>query len=197
MTQIPPEPILTMGAMLRSSSGRYADADALVFPDCRLSYRELEARARDWARTLIALGVKPGQNVGILLPTCPQFIEIFYGIVMIGAIVVPVNARYQANELGYLVENADIVVMITTGHVTDTLDFGARLTAALPSLAGAIDPQNLSLPEAPVLRTVICLDADCPPYLQPASSALLAGEQVDGKSVDARIGVPQRPVLTS
>lgn len=179
--------IYTMGAMLRASAKRFGDADALVFPDRRLSYLELEASARRWAKALLAMGIQPGQNVGILLPTSMEFIEAFYGIVMVGAVAVPVNARYQANELGYVVKDADLVALITTGKVTDVLDFGARLVSALPSLAQAGDARSVHPAEAPMLRSVICLDEDCPSYLLPASEALKAGQDVDDASVDDRI----------
>src|SRR3546814_5716788 len=81
---------------------------------------------------------------------------------MAGAVAVPVNARYQASELGFLVRDADLVLMVTTGRVADSLDFGERLVAALPSLRHADDPRNLSLDEAAKLRSIICLDQPCP-----------------------------------
>ncbi|WP_240655061.1 class I adenylate-forming enzyme family protein [Croceicoccus ponticola] len=184
-------PILTMGEMIRSSAARFGASDAIVFPDDRLSYADLNVAARDWARALIAMGVKPGDHVGILLPTCIDFITAFYGITMAGAVAVPVNARYRANELGYVVENADLVVVITTGKVAENVDFGERLESAMPSLKGATDPRALSLPEAPALRTIVCLDDDCAPYLISASSAIEAGKAIDEGEVDKRIDAVQ------
>lgn len=186
-------PIYTLGALLRSSAASHADSPALIFPDRKVSYRQLNESARAWARTFIALGIKPGDNVGILLTTRPEFVELLFGIVMAGAVAVPVNARYQASELGFLVRDADLVLMVTTGRVADSLDFGERLVAALPSLRHADDPRNLSLDEAPKLRSIICLDQPCPSYLVSAADALDAGRQVDEAQVDARIDavVPQ------
>ncbi|API60308.1 AMP-dependent synthetase [Tardibacter chloracetimidivorans] len=186
-------PIYTLGALLRSSAASHADSPALIFPDRKVSYRQLNESARAWARTFIALGIKPGDNVGILLTTRPEFVELLFGIVMAGAVAVPVNARYQASELGFLVRDADLVLMVTTGRVADSLDFGERLVAALPSLRHADDPRNLSLDEAPKLRSIICLDQPCPSYLLSAGGALDAGRQVDEAQVDARIDavVPQ------
>jgi len=86
---------------------------------------------------MIALGVQPGQHVGLFMPTCPQFIEAFYGIAMAGAVAVPINARYQSHELAYLTRDADLVVLVTAGKVAEGLDYRGRVRAALPSLAGA------------------------------------------------------------
>lgn len=181
------EPIYTMGAMLRATAGRVPDADALIFPDRKLSYAALQASARAWAKSFIAMGVQPGQNIGILLTTRPDFVEIFYGIVMIGAVAVPVNARYQASELSFLLKDADLVALVTTGKVADNLDFGQRLVAALPTLTQAQDAAALALDEAPMLRTIICLDPPCAPYLMSGSAALALGADVPEQAVDDAI----------
>jgi acyl-CoA synthetase (AMP-forming)/AMP-acid ligase II len=181
------QPILTMGEMIRSSAARFAESDAIVFPDRRLTYFELYRDARAWAKALVAMGVKPGVNVGLLLPTCAEFITAFYGIVMTGAVAVPVNARYQASELGFVVADADLEIIITTGQIADGLDFSARLGAALPSLADAMDPWALSLPEAPRLRSIVCLDEQCAPYLVAAGAALAKGALIADQEIDARI----------
>lgn len=87
--------VLTMGAMLRETASAHAQADALVFPDLRLTHAGLYAEAARWARAFIAMGVRPGEHVGVLLTTCPEFVSIMFGAQMAGAVVVPVNARYQ------------------------------------------------------------------------------------------------------
>ena len=133
------------------------------------------------------MGVEPGQNVGILLSTRPEFVELLYGAAMAGAIAVPVNARYQAGELAYLVKDADLVVLVTTGKVADSLDFGARLNSALPSLASASNPDRLNLPEAPLLRSIVCIDPPCTTGMRRGAEVLAQGEQVEDEEVDARI----------
>lgn len=185
------EPVLTMGAMIRASAARHADREAIVFPDARLTYAQLDRKATDWARALVAAGVGPGDHVGILLTTCIDFITAFYGITMAGAVAVPINARYQASELGYVVANADLVAVITIGKVADGLDFRARLETALPSLSQAADPRALALPEAPRLRSVICLDEECATYLVRAADAIAAGAAVPQAEIDARIAAVQ------
>ena len=178
---------LTLGAMLRASAAERPDADALVFPDTRRSHAELNAAARAWAKAFIAMGIKPGDNIGILLTTRPEFVELLFGAVMAGAVAVPVNARYQAHELAFLVKDADLVTLITSGRMADTLDFNERLLSALPALASAATPDALALPEAPLLQRIICIDSPCAPHLMPASAALTKGEAVSDAEVDARI----------
>lgn len=179
--------IYTIGKMLRENANIHAENDALVFPDRRLSHAGLYEAAMNWARALTALGVKRGEHVGILLPTCPEFVEIFFGCALIGAVVVPVNARYQPGELAYLVEDGSLVMLVTTGKVADAVDFGERLAQALPSLAGADNPEALSLPEAPELRQVICLEENCAAPLLARSRAMMLGGQVAANDIDGII----------
>jgi acyl-CoA synthetase (AMP-forming)/AMP-acid ligase II len=179
--------IFTLGEMLRTAAEQRPDADALIFPDRRRSYAELNRAARAWAKTFLAMGVQAGDNVGILLTTRPEFVELLFGIAMIGAVAVPVNARYQASELAFLVKDADLVALVTTGRVADTLDFSQRLATALPSLASARNPEALTLDEAPVLRSIICLDPPCSAYLVEGQAALAFGDEVSEEQVDAAI----------
>jgi fatty-acyl-CoA synthase len=179
--------IYTLGALLRDRAARWPAQEALVFPERRTTLLSMNAAARGWAKALIAAGVAPGDNVGILLTTRPEFMDILFGIAMAGGVAVPVNARYQPGELAFLVKDADLVCLVTTGRVADSLDFGQRLHAALPSLATAADPSALALPEAAKLKSIICVDEPVPETLVPAASALAAGQAIPDDQLDARI----------
>ena len=69
------------------------------------------------ARGLLAIGVRPGEHVGILLPNRADFVESFFGVALCGAVAVLINARYRSGELAYVIENADLVAILTTGTV--------------------------------------------------------------------------------
>ena len=176
----------TFGQLLTTAAQSFGPRDAIIFPDRRLSYEQLNQRARRWAKALIAMGVRPGENVGILLTTRIEFIELLFGITMTGAVAVPINARYQAHELAFLVRDADLVALFTAGRVADSLDFGERLRAALPSLERA-GKGKLALDEAPLLRTIVCLDPPCASCLVGGEEALAAGADVADAELDRRI----------
>ncbi len=180
------EPPLTLGGLLLASAARFPERDALVWPDRRLSHGALLERAMAWARAFIALGVAPGEHVGLLLHTCPEFVEALFGAALAGAVVVPINARYQPGELAYLVENADLVALVTTGWLADGLDFHERLLMALPSLASATAPRALALPEAPRLRAILTLGAKPPSGFLPVAEALAGGAHLPEAEVAAR-----------
>lgn len=154
--------VTTIGDLLLTAADRYPGSDAVVFPEARLSYGELAGRALHWARALRAVGVRPGDHVGLLMPTSFDFVEIMFGISLAGGVVVPINARYKPSELAYVVENGDLVTVVTTDRIGEHVNFVERLKEALPSLAAARDPLALSLPEAPRLRNVVLMGRDTP-----------------------------------
>ncbi|WP_340588843.1 class I adenylate-forming enzyme family protein [Erythrobacter alti] len=176
--------IYTIGKLLKDRAASTADGDALVFPGERLSYSQLYDKASGWARALKALGVERGDHVGILLPTCPTFLEVYFGCALLGAVAVPVNARYQPGELAYLGRDAALRAMVTTGRVADSLDFEERLRTALPSLESAQDPLALDLPEAPALRQIICVEEDCGAALLPRSRVMALGSDIPQDVID-------------
>lgn len=149
--------VTTIGDLLLTAADRFPDSDAVVFPTAKVTYRELAERAMLRARSLQALGVKPRDHVGLLLPSCLEFVEYFFAIALCGAVSVPINARYKTHELAYVLDNGDIVTLITTSQVPDQVDFIARLNAALPSLADQGDPRHLAVREAPRLRNMVVL----------------------------------------
>lgn len=147
--------VTTMGDLLLSAADRQPDKLALVFPEARYTYQELAARAMRRARSLQALGVKPSDHVGILMHTCPEFVELYFAIALCGAVIVPINARYKSSEIGYVVENADLVTLITTDAVAEQVNFVERIEGALTDLAQQANPHAVRLAAAPKLRNVV------------------------------------------
>jgi fatty-acyl-CoA synthase/long-chain acyl-CoA synthetase len=140
--------------MLLRTRAERPDAEALVFPEARLSYAELAERALGRARALWAAGVRPRDHVGLLLPTSAAFVETLFAVALCGAVSVLLNARYRAAELAYVAENADLVAIVTTDKV-EIPKFLATLREAFPDLAAQPDPRQLTLAAAPRLKQII------------------------------------------
>ena len=187
--------VTTIGDLLLNAADRYPERDALVFPGFRLTYAELAARAIERARGLQALGVKPREHVGLLLPTCPEFVEYFFAIALCGAVAVPINARYRAHELGYVVENGDLVTIVTTAQIADQVNFVMRLDGALPGLTSQRNPLRLQLAAAPKLRNVVLLGKSAPHAFVAEKEFHRLSKSVDEDSVHrARLGTRVRDV---
>jgi fatty-acyl-CoA synthase len=187
--------VTTLGDLLLIAADRDADREALVLPGERATYGELAQRAIRRARSLHALGVKPGDHVGVLLPTSMDFVEILFGIALCGAVVVPVNARYRYSELAYVIANGDLVTLITTDRIAEHVNFVERLNQASPDLAESRDPLNLALGNAPKLRSVVLLGSSTPAGFVPqATFESLADEVTEDAVHETRLAVRLRDV---
>ncbi|MBM3678091.1 MAG: AMP-binding protein [Actinobacteria bacterium] len=130
------------------------DGDALVFPDGRATYAELAVASDTWARALCAWGVGPGDTVGILMPNCLDFAVAFVATAKLGAVAVPVNARFKAHELAHVIGHADIRVLVAAAGPEGTVDFPALLADVFADAAEQ-DPRALRLAGAPALRQIV------------------------------------------
>jgi long-chain acyl-CoA synthetase len=77
---------------LTASAKRDADAVAIKLDDVELSYAALDGASAHVAGMLAAQGVQPGDRVGVMLPNVPYFPVVYYGILRLGASVVPMKA---------------------------------------------------------------------------------------------------------
>lgn len=158
--------VSTLGDLLDRRAIEHPDGEALVFPDrdgsrcaddpaTRATYPQLAARAQELARGLAGLGVRRGDRVGILLPASVDLVATLLAAAKLGAIAVPVNARFRATELGQIVAHSGMAVLVTAPEhlelVADTL----------PDLDRQ-DPAGLACAAAPELRRVLLLSGAHP-----------------------------------
>src|SRR5690606_33259970 len=93
---------------LTISAAIVPDRAAVVGPDERVTYQELQTRVNQLAQALQALGVQKGENVGVMAVNCPEYVEIYYAAAALGATLVPLNFRAKSEELTYMVESTDV-----------------------------------------------------------------------------------------
>jgi acyl-CoA synthetase (AMP-forming)/AMP-acid ligase II len=85
------------------------EREALVCGAERRTYGELEERANRFAHHLVDRGVLPGQHVALFLENCPEYLEAMLACFKVRAVPINVNHRYLADELRYLLADADAV----------------------------------------------------------------------------------------
>jgi fatty-acyl-CoA synthase len=187
--------VTTLGDLLLLAADRYPDSPAVIFPGARITYQQLADRAIARARSLQALGVKPRDHVGLLLPTSFEFIECLFAIALCGAVAVPMNARYKYTELAYVIENGDLVTVITTDRVAEHVNFVERLNQALPGLQQARNPRNLSLQETPRLRNLILMGGSTAPgFLSQSEFESLSEHSPEERVHESRLRVRVRDI---
>jgi acyl-CoA synthetase (AMP-forming)/AMP-acid ligase II len=162
--------VIPLGDLLVRSAHQTPDRDALVLPGQRYTHAELFTRAVGVARSLLSLGARRGDHVGILAHNGIEFVESLFGVALMGGVAVPVNARHRTDELDHIAENADLVGFLTLGSSPGAyLDFPNVLAQALDGLDAQTDVQNLRLSRHPRLRFVVAMNGEAGPGLMSRS----------------------------
>lgn len=148
-----PEYVPTVPNLLAEGRRHYGDRDAVVTPDARLTYSELDDRSRRLAARLVLSGVGKGSRVGILFPNSTSWVIAWAAAARIGAVTLPVNTFYKPAELGTFLRHADVQFIVGVGSFIQH-DYIGRLETIAPELADAKDAP-LYLPSLPQLRRVL------------------------------------------
>ena len=77
-----------------------------------MTWRVFDEKANRMANLLLKRGIKPGDKVAILLMNCLEWLPIYFGILRTGAIAVPLNFRYTAEEIKYCLDLSETVALI-------------------------------------------------------------------------------------
>src|SRR5512143_1334134 len=93
----------SVGGVLRDAATAWPQTTALVVrhQSIRWSYRELDERVSEVARGLLALGLEPGDRVGIWSPNNAEWVLTQFATARAGLILVNINPAYRASELEY------------------------------------------------------------------------------------------------
>jgi fatty-acyl-CoA synthase len=122
---------LLLGDMLRRQAQHRGDRTAYVLGPHRVTYRRLNQLANRLANALAALGVRRGDRVATLAPNRVEYPAIYFAVAKLGAIHVPVNARYRAGEIRYVLAQSEASVLL---HAAEFADLAHGLGADLPAL---------------------------------------------------------------
>ncbi|WP_371657584.1 FadD3 family acyl-CoA ligase [Streptomyces sp. NBC_00280] len=163
---------LTIPHAIGLAAERFGDGIALIGGDRRWSFRELERRMVEAVRATIALGIEEGDRVGLCAPNSAEWIFAALGIQGAGGVVVPLNTRFKAGEISYILRRS-----------------GARALFAAPFLDSDYIAELLKHdPELPALRRTVSV-------LGPKGAAdlswtefLRAGEEVSAATAEETIG---------
>jgi acyl-CoA synthetase (AMP-forming)/AMP-acid ligase II len=140
-----------MWDILDEAARELPDKTAIVHRERRITYREYLQEVDLLARGLLALGLEPGERVGLLMPTVPEHAFAFNAVIKAGGEAVLLNSRLQAQELEYLLNDCRPALLMMSPEFRDT-DFAAIL--------------HRPIAEKPFIRSVVMLgDCDRFPHL--------------------------------
>jgi len=142
----------TLGGALDEVATWAAARPAILYAGDTLSYAQLRDASRAAARALQSAGVGRGDRVALLDGNRPDWIVAAFGVLRLGATVVPINTWYRASEIAWLLRHSGARAVVCAPSVRG-IDFASMLAKVLPELASS-EPGRLHSAAAPLLRTV-------------------------------------------
>jgi len=104
-----------IGTLLEKAAKRFGERKVLQFhpEDTAFTFRQLEETVNRTANALAGRGIRPGDHVAVMLPNCPEFPLTWLALAKMGAVMVPVNTRYQAVDMEYVLNDSDAAALVT------------------------------------------------------------------------------------
>lgn len=149
---------LTFGEVLERTTREHGQRDAIVFPDLgdRWTFAEFGRETERVARSLVSLGIQPGDNVGIWATNWPQWVFAQFGTALIGAVLVNVNPAYRSKEFAYILRQADLRAILLTDQFK-TSNYEAMLGQVVPELEHIRPGDPINSRQYPMLRHAISI----------------------------------------
>ncbi len=181
------EPLLyeTIGNLFDQTVSRFPDREALVVrhQDIRWSYTQYQAEIERLARGLLALGVKPGDRVGIWAPNCFEWCLTQFATAKIGAILVCINPAYRLYELEYALNKVQCKVIISAESFKSS-HYLKMLQELAPELADC-EPGVLQSAKLPDLKIVIRLGDEPTAGMLNFTAVCEMGGDVESRQLEA------------
>ena len=168
----------TLGALPARAAQRWGAREALCFRGTRRTFADVAAGVDRVARGLLALGVKPGDKVGLWLLYRPEWIEIAFAVMKIGAVLVPVNTRLRTADVAYIVDQSDTSTLILAER-SGPVDYLGMVRELMP-LDGAS--------RLPKLQRLVVLGDAPRPGTTTWADLVERGRAIDERTLAARAG---------
>jgi fatty-acyl-CoA synthase len=179
----------TIDQALSTAVARWPDAEALVsrHQGVRWTYRTFGERAAELAAGFVALGLEPGDRVGIWAPNCAEWALTQFATAKAGLILVNINPAYRLSEVEYTLNKVGVRALVVAERFK-TSDYVEMIETLAPEIAGA-PPANLLSQKLPALKIVAKIGgAARPGWLDFGAIASFA----DKKSRDALARLAER-----
>ncbi|MGI9169475.1 MAG: AMP-binding protein, partial [Caulobacteraceae bacterium] len=153
----------TIGQALDWAVERWGDELALISVDqgARWSWRQLAGKADDLAAGLLAIGLEPGDRVGVWAPNCAEWTLTQFAAARAGLILVTINPAYRRSELAYTLNKVGVKALIAAERYKSS-DYVGMIEGLAPEVASSA-PGALACAALPALKALIAIGAESRP----------------------------------
>lgn len=131
---------ISVAAILAESARREGDRIAVIVGDESVSYRQLWEQTTRYAGALRARGISPGDRVAVLIPNVADFPRVYYAVIALGAVVVPIHALLKAEEIEYILRDSGSSLVVVAAGLLGEGEWGAK-QAGVPLLT-VLEPEH-------------------------------------------------------
>jgi fatty-acyl-CoA synthase len=124
---------ITLGELISRNGKEHADRPAIQDGRRNLSYGELLEETDRYALALLALGINPGDRVGLWLPNSVEWAAAWYGNGRLGTVTVPMDTWYKSSEAEYILKHSEAKVVIVADRFGSS-DYREMLDKIMPNL---------------------------------------------------------------
>jgi fatty-acyl-CoA synthase len=107
---------------LKNSAAAAPGKIASITPSARYTYAQLDERVNRLTHALAGLGIERGERVAILALNTHRYLELYYGVPQLGAVVVPLNFRITPAEVLYIIEHSEAVAVCVDDALAPMID---------------------------------------------------------------------------
>ncbi len=119
----------------------YGQRVGVAYGRRRLTYAELGMRARRLATALQRAGLRPGDRVAFLAPNVPALLDAHFGVALAGGVLVAINTRLNADEVGYIVNHSGSKLLCVDAELARGLGLQRRDIGAVEQVVTIDDPE--------------------------------------------------------
>ncbi|WP_156289667.1 class I adenylate-forming enzyme family protein [Oceanobacillus salinisoli] len=151
---------MNIASYINRAVHEYPDKVALRVDDLEVTYGNLNKKAHSLANYLQENGFKKGDKLGVFMPNCPDYVISMYAAWIIGGVAVPMNYRFQNEELAFLCEDSEISWIVTTANDYNIFQNMSIRVITQTDVKETISLESIYQMEGNELDIVPCLDAD-------------------------------------
>ena len=146
---------LTIGDYFRAQVAIDPDHEFIVYPDrdLRWTYRDFDERTDNLAKGLLAIGMKPGDHLGVWARNIPDWLTFMFATAKVGIVLVTMNPAYKSHELDYVLKQSDMSTLCIIDAWKD-VDYIEIIRSLIPE-AKSCERGHLVTSEYPHLKNLV------------------------------------------
>jgi fatty-acyl-CoA synthase len=143
---------MDVGQILTLTTNKFPERTAILFENKRFTYQEFNGRVNQFAHSLLKMGLKKGEKVGVLLFNSNHFVETYFATAKAGGIFTPINFRFAPEEVRYILDHSGARFFVFGEEFGDLVK---TIRPKLPQVKHVISIGDRSPPDAYDYETLL------------------------------------------